>query len=288
MRHPPIPTSIPTTYACPRHGEYAQAVTGKLWPEPTECPDCVSDERIAARAWDEQRGLWQRWGAVDLPHRFRARRFENFKPRTAALKAVAAAMRRFADGQSGRPAIALLGAVGLGKTHLIASAAAVLVRRGAWVRYVTAAELLRRLRATFDRSAEETEKAVLEELDEFDVLIVDELGATTGTAWEAATLGSIVDARYADQRGLVLAGNIGANDLAAFIGERAADRLTEFANVLTVAGKSYRADAASDPALTSAVDDIRPPAEVLEVEVTSHGMTRKREVRRLRSARLAI
>lgn len=269
---PEIAAAMPTSFECSKHGTYpARTADGRA--QQWDCPACNEEARKAVQEWRAAWDLFSRWQATGVPARFRSRRFENFHARTPALKAIAQAVERFAcgDGSNGPTALALVGNVGLGKTHLIAAALARLVRQQFSARYVTASDFFTRLRSTFDKDAEDTSARVLAEYDRVSILAIDEIGATAGSEWERQTLSALVDSRYANGGGLILAGNIPPGDLARFIGERGADRFREFGAVLTFAGESYRSKAADDSALLAAADDFEQPPTTFEFAVTRGG-----------------
>jgi DNA replication protein DnaC len=268
----------PKHYNCPTHGNYASVNTAGT-ENIDNCPECIQDARAAEGAWRASWNQWQRWRASGVPARFANRNLDNWQPRTLTQRKALVAVKRWLE-QTGPAselgALVLSGPPGLGKTHLCAGIALEVVRMGATVRYVAVPDLLLRLRASYDRSTDERPEDVLGELRKADLLILDEVAATRGTEWETATLSALVDDRYRDGGHLVIATNATPAELPRWIGERAADRLAEFALTLVLDGESYRPKVHADDALRSAPEPFDQPPTALEVTTTRCGEPRAR------------
>ncbi|MNV94545.1 DNA replication protein DnaC [compost metagenome] len=78
-----------------------------------------------------------------------------------------------------------------------------------------------------DRSAEYSDRDVLEELASFDLLVIDEIGAQSGSAYELGVLHEVIDRRYQLVLPTVVVSNLVTADLARYIGDRALDRLRQ-------------------------------------------------------------
>lgn len=264
----------PTQWPCDKHGPYASATDdGRGLVD--ECPMCIVDAEHQKSAWRLEWARWDNWSAAGVPQRFTNRCLENWRPRTAtqtkALKAIRSWLR-----QNDLGGLLLSGRPGVGKTHLAVAIALESARAGLSVRYVAVPDLLQRLRASFDRGSEARTESILDELHRVHVLILDEVAATRGTDWERETLSALVDDRYRDGGKLVIATNATPDELPKWIGERAADRLAEFALVLVIDGDSYRSLAHTDEALRSAATPFLKPSYEIEVVVMCAGKPRER------------
>lgn len=252
-----------TPMICPRHGSYQEGPYDRF-----ACPTCKTEGNAIEKAWRASWVVWRAWQASGVPTRFRNRRFSNFRTPTkmhaAALKAAQAVAAGDMQG------LALLGPVGVGKSHLGIAIAADAIRAGYVARWWNVAELLRAWRSTFERGSEIREETFLERLAAADVLILDEIGVRA-TDWESAALTELVDIRYRDETAIVLTGN--STDIAQAIGERAADRLREMGAVLALAGASYRKQAADDLDL-AIEDDFTAPPERIQWPVCDCGRDR--------------
>lgn len=77
------------------------------------------------------------------------------------------------------------------------------------------------------KTARYTEEDVLEELGGFDLLVIDEVGASRGSDWEVQLLHEVIDRRYQAVRPTIVVSNLTTTDLKDYIGERALDRLRQ-------------------------------------------------------------
>lgn len=132
----------------------------------------------------------------------------------------------------------MTGNVGTGKTHLACSIVRHVIGLNAIAVITTATEIIRVFKRSMARDSGYTEGDVIDELASFDLLVVDEVGAQAGTAYELAVLHEVIDRRYQLVRPSVLISNLPATSkqdvdgkatpsLEQYIGVRALDRLRE-------------------------------------------------------------
>lgn len=145
-----------------------------------------------------------------------------------ALKICTVYVEQFRENYVAGRSLILSGNVGNGKTHLAcAMVQAVIREHGAQAVIVSAAEIIRVFKGAMDRGAEYTDRDVLNELAGFDLLVIDEVGVQTGSAYELGVLHEVIDRRYQLVLPTVLISNLVAADLGRYIGDRALDRLRE-------------------------------------------------------------
>ncbi|OOG11300.1 ATP-binding protein [Pseudomonas sp. C9] len=145
-----------------------------------------------------------------------------------ALDACKGYVGQFTDNYAAGRSLVLSGNVGNGKTHLAcAMVQAVIREHGAQAVIATAAEIIRVFKGAMDRSAEYSDRNVLDELASFDLLVIDEVGAQSGSAYELGVLHEVIDRRYQLVLPTVLVSNLVTADLARYIGDRALDRLRQ-------------------------------------------------------------
>lgn len=145
-----------------------------------------------------------------------------------ALGACKNYVAQFTDNYAAGRSLVLSGNVGNGKTHLACAMVQSVIREhGAQAVIATAAEIIRVFKSTMDRSAEYSERDVLEELSSFDLLVIDEVGAQSGSAYELGVLHEVIDRRYQLVLPTVVVSNLVTVDLARYIGDRALDRLRQ-------------------------------------------------------------
>lgn len=268
----------PIKFQCPRHGDYAENYRAHFT-EQSICPACIEVGKAIKEPWKQAWATYDRWQRTQTPERFCNRRFTNYRAATKEQqRALTAAQAMVTNDMQ---ALALIGAVGTGKTHLSVAIVADAVRAGVECLWVSIPDLFRQWKLTFAKGADTTEQQILDRLNRADLLVLDEIGIGNRSEWEAAKLFELVDDRYRGGGRLVLTGNV--TDLASAIGDRAADRIDEMGTVVTLTGASYRGKAADDPALQVA-DDFTKPPERIEWTVCDAGVDRV-EVRDMRATR---
>ena len=136
----------------------------------------------------------------------------------------------------------LLGSPGVGKTHLGNACLLHARRNGFQVRYTTASDAVRAIRATWRRDSRESETDALRRFTEPHLLMIDEVGSgQSASDSELGLLSEIIDQRYRDHRPTIVAGNVNAKALEMYLGERAVDRLVDHGGVIVpMAWSSYR------------------------------------------------
>ena len=94
------------------------------------------------------------------------------------------------------------GDVGTGKTYLASALACVFVAAGYTVVLTTALAMLADIQGTFDDGSSSI--AALQRFTRADVLILDDLGKESGSAWSASTLFQVINHRYETMRPLIV------------------------------------------------------------------------------------
>lgn len=230
-------TGVPSSTRCELHGETtylddeASIRTStremKMTAVYLQCPKCKADALVRERS-ESIRAC-----GVEDDNILHAS-FENFICRTRADEDNLAAARKFAE--YGRGFLLLLGNYGTGKSHL---AVAIIRAMNVRARFLTQAGLLARLRATYRNAAAED---VVERCKRVRLLVLDELGVSTGGRDELPMLHDILTTRHGARKPTVLTTNLATNDeLEQAIGPRMFDRLRQsgFAK-LHFAGDSLR------------------------------------------------
>ncbi len=125
----------------------------------------------------------------------RAKTIRNFNVRVPGVQQVVKAVRDFAAAPSGW--LVLLGPGGCGKTHLAAAVAnACFDQFDMVVLFVTVADLLDRLRTTFEPSSVITYDEQFHRMRDTELLVLDDLGAQHSTEWAREKLFQLVNHRY--------------------------------------------------------------------------------------------
>jgi DNA replication protein DnaC len=179
-----------------------------------------------------------------IPRRYRDAAFDR-PPVTDIDPRIVSATRRFADRiddrlDAGR-GLWLMGPVGTGKTTLAMLVSKAALKAGRSVAIFSLPRLLNEIRDTY--RAERSHIELLDRLTAVDLLHIDDIGAERVNDWVLEELYSIVNARYEDQRSMVITTNILHREaLCEQITERTVSRLTEMCDELPLLGHDHRMD----------------------------------------------
>ncbi len=134
-----------------------------------------------------------------------------------------------------------MGPVGTGKTTLAMLVSQAASDAGRTVAIYSLPRLLNEIRDT--HRAERSHVDLLDRLAAVDLLHIDDVGAERTTDWVLEELYSIVNARYEDNRSMVITTNILDRDaLCEQITDRTVSRLTEMCDELPLLGHDHRMD----------------------------------------------
>ena len=159
-------------------------------------------------------------------------------------RAVVSAVRSFVDRidshlDAGR-GLWFMGPVGTGKTTLAMLVSKGAIKAGRSVAIYSLPRLLNEIRDT--HRSERSHVELLDRLTAVDLLHIDDVGAERTTDWVLEELYSIVNARYEDERSMVITTNLDYDDLCAQITARTASRLAEMCDQLPLDGVDRRVE----------------------------------------------
>ncbi len=180
-----------------------------------------------------------------IPRRYRDVAFDRPPVTEIEPRPVVAEVRAFVDRidehlDAGR-GLWFMGPVGTGKTTLAMLVSKSALRAGRSVAIYSLPRLLNEIRDT--HRAERSHVDLIDRLTAVDLLHIDDVGAERTTDWVLEELYSIVNARYEDQRSMVITTNIlDREELCGQITERTVSRLTEMCEELPVRGHDRRTD----------------------------------------------
>ncbi|MGO9972823.1 MAG: ATP-binding protein [Solirubrobacteraceae bacterium] len=211
--------------------------SGFLYDEATNTAhDCRCRRQLVARA--KARSL-----SAVIPRKYRDVSFDR-PPVTDIDPQIVVATRHFAvrveeQLDAGR-GLWFMGPVGTGKTTLAMLVAQAALSAGRTVAIYSLPDLLRKIRRTFDTGSHDD---LFDRLTAVDLLHIDDIGAEQTTPWVLEELYSIVNARYEEQRSMVITTNILDREaLCEQISERTVSRLTEMCDELPLLGHDHRMD----------------------------------------------
>lgn len=211
--------------------------SGFLFDEETNTArDCPCRPQIIAR------NQAQSLSAV-IPARYRDIGFDRF-PVTEIDPKIVGATRRFveridANLDAGR-GLWFMGPVGTGKTTLAMLVTKAAMEAGRSAARYSLPGLLSLIRKTFDTGSHND---LLERLTAVDLLHIDDIGAEQTTPWVLEELYAIINARYEEERSVIVTTNILDRDvLCQQITERTVSRLTEMCDELPLVGHDHRKD----------------------------------------------
>jgi DNA replication protein DnaC len=135
----------------------------------------------------------------------------------------------------------LYGDIGTGKTTLAMLVSKTALEAGRSVAIYSLPRLLAEIRDTYEEGSRTSYTDLLDRLAEVDLLHVDDVGTEKTSAWVLEQLYAIVNARYEEQRSIVLTTNLDREALAEQINPRTVSRLEEMCEELPIFGNDHRA-----------------------------------------------
>jgi DNA replication protein DnaC len=120
-----------------------------------------------------------------------------------------------------------MGDVGTGKTTLAMLVSKAALERKRTVAIYSVPRLLSELRTTFGEDSETSYLNLIDALTSVDLLHLDDVGAEKTSEWVLEQLYAIINARYEEERAIVLTTNLDPDQLSDQITERTVSRLME-------------------------------------------------------------
>jgi DNA replication protein DnaC len=165
-----------------------------------------------------------------VPAKYSDARLGTFDVTIAAQRAVLDRCKWFLDTWKERKTLGtsmlLVGKPGTGKTHLGCAMAIAVARLGDTALFATATEFTRAIRETYN-GGKLSEAQTIERYAAPSLLVLDEVGASSGSDHEKQQLFELINRRYSESRPTVLLTNLSVEDVQAYLGERILDRLRD-------------------------------------------------------------
>lgn len=224
------------TRTCPEHGEYESLEKYIRWSMGTHWTDCPKCEEERKRKQDEEHLAFLRQEQIyryseesGIPKRFKGKTIGGIECKSAKQKAILKSVQGYLQSvlAGASACMVLCGRPGTGKTHLGCGLVHEVINSCQKAKIVTTANMLRRVKSTWHREAQEDEESVLRELGILPFLVIDEVGVQFGTETERNIFHEIIDRRYNNLLPTVIISNLPIDELTAFVGERVIDRFKE-------------------------------------------------------------
>ncbi|HHU4566219.1 TPA: ATP-binding protein, partial [Escherichia coli] len=189
--------------------------------------------------------------SLNIPERFKNCTLQNYEPVNDDAKRVLKVCQAYASKWPERlqkgGGLVMCGKPGTGKNHLaLAIARHAIIEHQSSVIFTTALKIAREYKSTWSKAATRTEEEVIRQFTHPDLLIIDEVGVQFGSDAEKLIMFEIINTRYERMKPTILISNQTREELAAFIGERVLDRMSDGGGcTLSFTWDSYRSKGAA-------------------------------------------
>ena len=133
-----------------------------------------------------------------------------------------------------------LGNPGTGKGHLAISLARTIEEKGFSCEFIKCYELLRQIKNSWKKNAEESEDEVLKRFRKYDLLVIDEVGMQFSSDADKLLFYDVVDYRHEYLRPTIVTANCSLDTLKSTLGGWMVDRLQGNSPILVFDWESYR------------------------------------------------
>lgn len=185
--------------------------------------------------------------AACIPKRYDACCFDNYIPTPGSAYAVLGAKNLVNEYPNTDVGLLLLGACGVGKTHLAVATIKALVNKGIPCLFYDFRDLLKEIQNSYNPDSKTSELRVLDPVYQAEVLVLDELGASKPTDWVRDTMTQIINTRYNDRKITIFTSNYldeaptpTEETLTDRVGVRLRSRLYEMCKTIIIKGDDYR------------------------------------------------
>lgn len=229
---------------CEDHGAYESKLMRHVHPQNpawwTRCPGCnevyekESNElwhRLNSNSSEADRIITLRRDVASIPRRYWSADIRTWEPVYPEMKSVAQVVNDYCSSfeiviEQGQGLI-FTGNPGTGKTHVACAIANHVLSKGGTALYTTATDFLIRLRNTYKKDSDESERQVYEAFQSPDLLVVDEIGRSQETEHSVSSIFHMIDKRYRELRPTILVTNMDRDRAKAFLGEALISRFRE-------------------------------------------------------------
>lgn len=189
-----------------------------------KCPQCsvefLDKQKQNIQAEVDQNVRKKHFNGARIPERHSVSGFRNYivqhEGHQNALNHVVSFAKNMVSGDKNN--FVMVGPTGTGKTHLSCATARTLLNKGKHVRYITSEDLAQRIMDAWDRS-DATEKSVIYDFTQYDLLILDEYGLHDRDK-RRELIHKVLYARYDRMKPTMLISNLTLTELQKDLGDR--------------------------------------------------------------------
>jgi DNA replication protein DnaC len=243
-----------TIKTCPTHGDYDARVLkiGGKDVITNKCPECAKAAQAEHdakmdRIIEERRkqSVQETISRSGVPPRYREATISSYiasnEGQQRSLKRTQWYIDTWYERKELGTGMIFAGLPGTGKTHLAAAIANSVIQTGSSVTYVTVSDLTRAIRRTYSDGAAMSESDMIKSYVSPQLLVLDEVGATSGSDHEKQMLFEVINKRYEQVKPTILISNLSGDELKQFLGDRIMDRMRQGGGKLIVFDwESYR------------------------------------------------
>lgn len=195
------------------------------------CPICAIE---FVNASNKQHGIQvqksvreKHFAGAMIPKRHENSGFRNYNAQLSgqkvALTQTASYAKKIVNGDVTN--LVMVGNTGTGKTHLSCATARTLLAKGKYARYITSEELSQRIMRAWDKdSKDQSEKSVIYEFTQYDLLILDEYGLHDRDK-RLEPVHKVLYSRYDAGKATMIISNMTLDQLKTDLGDRLWSRL---------------------------------------------------------------
>jgi len=189
-----------------------------------KCPQCavefLDEQKRNAQAEVDRMVREKHFAGAMLPARHAESGFKNYIVQHAghqnALGLVVSHAQNILDGHKHN--LVMVGPTGTGKTHLSCATAKTLLKNGKYARYITSEDLAQRIMNAWEQP-DATEKSVIYDFTQYDLLILDEYGLHDRDK-RRELVHKVLYARYDRMKPTMLISNLTLEELQKDLGDR--------------------------------------------------------------------
>lgn len=179
----------------------------------------------------KHRRLEKKFGHAGLPEKFQGQTLEELEVYDPRIGRVLDVCRKYIENfefcRRYGTCLSLVGNPGTAKTRVASAILEGVMRQEFVGLFASMSDILRMFRGSYNRN-DVTEEEVLDHFVEPDLLAIDEVGLSIGNLDKTrAILFDVFDRRYRENKPVILLGNLTAQELEAFLGERIYRRVQE-------------------------------------------------------------